>query len=126
MADLRGSRIWGGGAWGLELEVAAGIIDDILSRDGLPVIVGGTDYYIQIIDDILSRDGLPVIVGGTDYYIQALVLRSFWKFLFLAELSNVDLAASYERLKEIDPVAANRIHPNDHRKIILVGASSNS
>ncbi|ONK79921.1 uncharacterized protein A4U43_C01F11840, partial [Asparagus officinalis] len=32
-------------------------------------------------------------------------------------LSNVDLAASYERLKEIDPVAANRIHPNDHRKL---------
>ncbi|ONK71123.1 tRNA dimethylallyltransferase 2 [Asparagus officinalis] len=33
------------------------------------------------------------------------------------ELSNVDLAASYEHLTEIDPVAANKIHPNDHRKV---------
>jgi len=28
-----------------------------------------------------------------------------------------DLTASYERLKEIDPVAANKIHPNDHRMV---------
>lgn len=30
--------------------------------------------------------------------------------------SNLGTAA-YDRLKEIDPVAANRIHPNDHRKV---------
>ncbi|ONK76425.1 tRNA dimethylallyltransferase 2 [Asparagus officinalis] len=81
----------------------------------------------SIIDDILSRDGLLVIVGGTDYYIQALV-SSFLvddavqdmeedTVVSEQELSNVHLAASYEHLKEIDPVVANRIHPNDHRKV---------
>lgn len=30
------------------------------------------DYVFQIIDDILSRNLLPIIVGGTNYYIQVL------------------------------------------------------
>ena len=25
--------------------------------------------------------------------------------------------SGYDRLKDLDPVAANRIHPNDHRKV---------
>ncbi|XP_042452099.1 tRNA dimethylallyltransferase 2-like [Zingiber officinale] len=85
------------------------------------------DLAIPIIDDVLLREGLPVVVGGTNYYIQALVSP------FLAddlvedvaacsrdeprENCGIDKIASFERLKEVDPVAANRIHPNDHRKI---------
>ncbi|KAJ0973441.1 hypothetical protein J5N97_021400 [Dioscorea zingiberensis] len=85
------------------------------------------DLAIPIIDDILARDCIPVIVGGTNYYIQALVSP------FLAddvvddiaacsvnasiEWKSADPCSGYESLKEIDPVAANRIHPNDHRKI---------
>ncbi|KAF3337279.1 tRNA dimethylallyltransferase 2 isoform X1 [Carex littledalei] len=88
------------------------------------------DFAIPIIDDILSRDSLPVIVGGTNYYIQALLSP----FLFddmhetLSEFSDtstpgerdlgdVEPDGGYDCLSEIDPVAANRIHPNDHRKI---------
>lgn len=37
--------------------------------------------------------------------------------IYFSDLGNLDFNASYERLKEIDPVAANRIHPNDHRKV---------
>ncbi|CAL5212248.1 unnamed protein product [Lathyrus oleraceus] len=94
------------------------------------------DSAIPIIDAILSRNHLPVIVGGTNYYIQALVS------LFLLDDSTDDLnqsdlgdspgitgcdngivaendgsSNSYDLLKDIDPVAANRIHPNNHRKI---------
>ncbi|CAL4893138.1 unnamed protein product [Urochloa decumbens] len=88
------------------------------------------DHAVPIIQDILDRGGLPVIVGGTNFYIQALVSP----FLFddMAQdmqdctlhdhpddigLTNGDEGGVYERLKEIDPVAAQRIHPNDHRKI---------
>lgn len=28
-----------------------------------------------------------------------------------------NLSCSYENLKAVDPIAANRIHPNDHRKV---------
>lgn len=88
------------------------------------------DHAVPIIQEILDRGGLPVIVGGTNFYIQTLVSP----FLFddMAEemqdctlrdhiddigLTNGNKGSGYERLKEIDPVAAQRIHPNDHRKI---------
>ncbi|XP_021716425.1 tRNA dimethylallyltransferase 2-like [Chenopodium quinoa] len=94
------------------------------------------DAAIPIIKDILSRNHLPVIVGGTNFYIQALV-SSFLLDDSVEEISdsclreNSDVANlqkcelfeqgscdySYDRLRDLDPVAANRIHPNDHRKI---------
>ncbi|CAJ1979174.1 unnamed protein product [Sphenostylis stenocarpa] len=94
------------------------------------------DSAIPIIHDILARNHVPVIVGGTNYYIQALV-SSFLlddsaedmdesclgdppgitqsENSFLAE--NDGSSQGYDLLKDIDPVAANRIHPNNHRKI---------
>lgn len=30
---------------------------------------------------------------------------------------NVDLCSGFDHLKEVDPEAAKRIHPNDHRKV---------
>uniref|UniRef100_A0A0D9YKK5 Uncharacterized protein n=1 Tax=Oryza glumipatula TaxID=40148 RepID=A0A0D9YKK5_9ORYZ len=88
------------------------------------------DHAVPIIEGILDRGGLPVIVGGTNFYIQALVSP----FLFddMAQdiegltlndhldeigLDNDDEAGLYEHLKKIDPVAAQRIHPNNHRKV---------
>ncbi|KAM0905041.1 hypothetical protein ACQ4PT_017630 [Festuca glaucescens] len=87
-------------------------------------------HALPIIEDILDRGGLPVVVGGTNFYIQALVCP----FLFedMAEdmqgctlsdhpddtgLATDDVRSGYEHLKEIDPIAAQRIHPNNHRKI---------
>ncbi|KAF3455342.1 hypothetical protein FNV43_RR05790 [Rhamnella rubrinervis] len=91
------------------------------------------DSAIPLINDIFSRNHLPVIVGGTNYYIQALVSP----FLLDDTAKDVDenyssnhsdpqhslefegdrITDCYDRLKSIDPVAANRIHPNNHRKI---------
>ncbi|KAJ9558921.1 hypothetical protein OSB04_013535 [Centaurea solstitialis] len=94
------------------------------------------DYAIPLINDITSRNHLPVIVGGTNYYIQALVSH----FLLDDSLEDTDesclgetygdkqqnielmpevgnFSYSHDSLKNIDPIAANRIHPNDHRKI---------
>ncbi|XP_037492474.1 LOW QUALITY PROTEIN: tRNA dimethylallyltransferase 2-like [Jatropha curcas] len=90
---------------------------------------------IPIINEILSRNCLAVIVGGTNYYIQALVTP----FLLDDNLEALDEsfrnqplgdehsdempeyggndANRYDYLKNLDPVAANRIHPNNHRKI---------
>ncbi|CAI9105560.1 OLC1v1004505C1 [Oldenlandia corymbosa var. corymbosa] len=89
---------------------------------------------IPLIKEICSRGRLPVIVGGTNYYIQALVSPFLINDsvddmeencpLDPAETGDVMLevvaensALTYEFLKELDPVAANRIHPNDQRKI---------
>uniref|UniRef100_A0A7N0U8F4 tRNA dimethylallyltransferase 2 n=1 Tax=Kalanchoe fedtschenkoi TaxID=63787 RepID=A0A7N0U8F4_KALFE len=90
------------------------------------------DAAMPIIDDILSRNCLPVVVGGTNYYIQSLISR----FLLDESIENLDGASfsassveneneseegssdsTYDRLTHLDLVAACRIHPNDHRKI---------
>ncbi|XVF19763.1 hypothetical protein REPUB_Repub11eG0138800 [Reevesia pubescens] len=94
------------------------------------------DSAIPIISDILSCNCLLVIVGGTNYYIQALVSS----FLLddsaedMNEIYSSDLPGneqtdhwpdfqgnsctySHDLLKELDPVAANIIHPNNHRKV---------
>ncbi|GMN56259.1 hypothetical protein TIFTF001_025376 [Ficus carica] len=92
------------------------------------------DTAVPLIDDILSRNCLPVIVGGTNYYIQALISP----FLLDDTAEAMDdnclssstgdaescckmdchgMSDSYDHLKSIDPIAANRIHPNNHRKI---------
>ncbi|KAI3904075.1 hypothetical protein MKW92_030639 [Papaver armeniacum] len=94
------------------------------------------DAAIPIIDEILSRNHLPVVVGGTNFYIQALVSpfllddsmedmddvcvsslpadkQSDYKY----ELENDGSTNNYNLLKELDPDATNRIHPNDYRKI---------
>lgn len=85
------------------------LIDEILSRNHLPVIVGGTNFYIQalvspfLLDDAMEDDesGCP-IVGEP---------------LPEVEVGNHDGYYSYEQLKILDPLAANRIHPNDKRKV---------
>ncbi|XP_038895131.1 tRNA dimethylallyltransferase 2 isoform X2 [Benincasa hispida] len=93
------------------------------------------DSAVPVIDDIISRGCLPMIVGGTNYYIQALVSP----FLLDDSTENIsgscsiyhgdeelgieldegrdDLKYDHNHLKKIDPVSANRIHPNNHRKI---------
>ncbi|KAJ8440582.1 hypothetical protein Cgig2_028711 [Carnegiea gigantea] len=93
------------------------------------------DAAIPLIEDIISRNHLPLIVGGTNFYIQALVspflrhdsaqdMGSSCLSDCSANQEEHDLYAaedndkySYGRLRAVDPQAANRLHPNDHRKI---------
>ncbi|XP_010031467.2 tRNA dimethylallyltransferase 2 [Eucalyptus grandis] len=94
------------------------------------------DAAVPLIDEILSRNKLPVIVGGTNYYIQALVTpfllddsKDHMNNGHLDETPGdehddceVDFnrdreAPTFDRLKDIDPVAAQRIHPNNQRKV---------
>ncbi|XP_043702805.1 tRNA dimethylallyltransferase 2 isoform X2 [Telopea speciosissima] len=93
------------------------------------------DSAIPIINDVLTRDQLPVIVGGTNYYIQALLspflLDDVTEALDEYCLNDIvgekpldykvdltgDNLSNFNRLKELDPDSANRIHPNDHRKV---------
>ncbi len=72
------------------------------------------------IDEISSRNKLPIIVGGTGLYIKALL----YDYNFMAEedednqyedLSNEDL---YNRLKQLDPKALEKIHINNRKRLV--------
>ncbi|TCO60077.1 tRNA (adenosine(37)-N6)-dimethylallyltransferase MiaA [Caldanaerobacter subterraneus] len=80
-----------------------------------------------IIKDIHERGKLPIIVGGTGLYINSIVYIMHFsdfegskefreKMKKLAETYGTSYL--YEKLKEVDPEAARKIHPNDLRRII--------
>ncbi|SEQ56634.1 tRNA dimethylallyltransferase [Lachnospiraceae bacterium NE2001] len=85
----------------------------------------------RLVDEITSRGNVPIVVGGTGFYIQALLYdidfkneeedsssREYRKELedYLAETNDIDTL--YDRLKTVDPVSAEMIHKNNHRKVI--------
>ncbi|KAK3358933.1 IPP transferase-domain-containing protein [Lasiosphaeria hispida] len=88
---------------------ATRIISEIRARGKLPIVVGGSAYYIDglLFDDRLVKDEpLPEADCPTR---EELVAR----FPILAGSAEAIL----EKLREVDPVMANRWHPNDVRKI---------
>ena len=88
------------------LEQATRIIREIRSRGRLPILVGGTHYYVQ---SLLFKDAL-VEEGKTDN----LVLEEHaqqWQVL------DGDGEEMLEELRKVDPEMAMRWHPGDRRKI---------
>lgn len=79
------------------------------------------------IDSVFSRGHLPLVVGGTGQYITALLEgwtiphvppdEAFRRQL-TQEAQQVGSAALHERLRQLDPEAAESIHPNNLRRII--------
>ncbi|KAM0253094.1 hypothetical protein ACHAQJ_007416 [Trichoderma viride] len=77
----------------------------------------------KIIREIRSRGNLPILVGGTQYYVDPLLFKDVilddlqtdpsLSFPILEEPTDVLLA----ELKKVDPIMAERWHPNDRRKI---------
>nr|XP_033810293.1 tRNA dimethylallyltransferase isoform X1 [Geotrypetes seraphini] len=83
-----------------------------------------------LIEDIFARRKIPIIVGGTNYYIESLL----WKFLIdtkeisngdtskpttsrTLELEQLDGPELYRHLSQVDPQMASKLHPHDKRKL---------
>ena len=82
---------------------------------------------VPIVDDILARGRLPIVAGGTGLYIDSLVAgRQFAPFEpdsglrreLQVRAGEEGLPALYAQLQRLDPAAAQRIHPNDEKRII--------
>lgn len=110
------------------------------------------------IEDMQSRNKLPIVVGGTNYYIESLLWKVLldtgvssrtcksakqnvdcgefecWKRIWQqegadsadgaegapdrkSELEKLDGAELHKRLAEVDPEMASMLHPNDRRKL---------
>lgn len=116
-------------------------------------VVDFRDTALPIVEDLLARQKMPIIVGGTNYYIESLL----WNVLVnpvskvgdkrkaedeamaasnsrLAadktieeeevstssddKLFKIDSAELYRLLTAVDPPMAVRLHPNNRRKVI--------
>ena len=82
---------------------------------------------VPVVDDILERGKLPIIAGGTGLYIDNLVAgREFAPFPADSGLRETlqrrareeGLPALLHELRQVDPEAADRLHPNDEKRII--------
>ncbi|XP_076610491.1 tRNA dimethylallyltransferase isoform X2 [Chaetodon auriga] len=95
-------------------------------------VVDFRNKALALIDDMHSRNKLPVIVGGTNYYIESLL----WRVLLdtgqdneesgeggagdpnrKLQLETLGGAELHKRLAEVDPKMAAMLHPNDRRKL---------
>lgn len=88
------------------------------------------DYAIdakRCIEDIISRGRLPVLCGGTGLYLDAVIKGiefseekrddEYREYLWdLAEQNGVD--AVFELLREKDPEEADKVHPNNVKRVI--------
>jgi tRNA dimethylallyltransferase len=81
-------------------------------------------HALKTIQEIRQRGNLPILVGGTQYYVDPLLFQevtldkvedidSIRTFPILEEPTEVILA----ELRRVDPVMASRWHPKDRRKI---------
>ncbi|XP_065600664.1 tRNA dimethylallyltransferase isoform X1 [Cyrtonyx montezumae] len=92
-------------------------------------VVDFRDKAVALIEDIFARDKIPIVVGGTNYYIESLL----WKVLVntkekcslvpgtvtdrKVELEQLDAVDLHRRLSQVDPEMAAKLHPNDKRKV---------
>ncbi|HLR40758.1 MAG TPA: tRNA (adenosine(37)-N6)-dimethylallyltransferase MiaA [Virgibacillus sp.] len=79
------------------------------------------------INEIISRKKVPIIVGGSGLYIQAALYNYHFtekkrdhKITDQLEntITNEGIMPLFNRLKEVDPEQAAKIHPNNHRRVI--------
>lgn len=76
----------------------------------------------QTIDKIRARGNLPIVVGGTHFYVKSLLEGLFEgpgsDQSLRDELSARPPGERFEELRRVDPVAAERIHPNDAKRVV--------
>ncbi len=82
----------------------------------------------EAMEEIYERGHIPIVVGGTGFYIQALLYdidftenggdKSFRHKLEEQAKTSEGAARLHERLQEVDPVSAEMIHANNTKRVI--------
>ena len=97
------------------------LIDMVDPREAFTV-----DHWLkaarQCQKDITARDHVPIVVGGTNLYVQAL-LGGFLEGpepdpALRAEFESMETSALRRQLESVDAQSHQRIHPNDRRRTI--------
>ena len=102
---------------------------DIINPDEEFNVTVFKDMAKKCIDDITSRGKIPIIAGGTGFYIQSVLYdvdftdydedkRSEVRMLLEDTLEEKGIDFMYERLNEVDPKYAEVIHKNNIRRVL--------
>ncbi|TPX10953.1 uncharacterized protein E0L32_008159 [Thyridium curvatum] len=92
---------------------AGKLISEIRQRGKLPIVVGGTHYYVNalLFNQSLVEETSEAAPPGAD------TLTSNGRITSPFPVLDGPTDAMLARLREVDPVMADRWHPNDRRKI---------
>jgi tRNA dimethylallyltransferase len=109
-----------------EMEMVSHHMVDIVDPDDDFDAVQFSQQARPLISEIGSRGRIPIVVGGTGFYIKALLHGLFQstavdpniRSRLKNEAARVGGRHLYDRLRQIDPDTANRLHPNDSYRII--------
>lgn len=86
-------------------EMACEVMDGILAREKTPLLVGGTGLYLQAISYEMSLGD-----NGADHALREELHR------IAGEKDGPQRL--HERLQRVDPASAEKLHPNDVRRVI--------
>lgn len=84
---------------------------------------------IRAIEEVLSKNKVPIVVGGTGLYIDALIYGIDFQEMTFDENYRIELEKQvkegklnelYQKAKEIDPEAIEKISPNDKKRILRI------
>lgn len=102
------------------------LIDELLPSDEFNVFIF-KEMAKKALEEIYSNDQIPIIVGGTGFYIQALLYdidftEQDTDIAYRNKLSEFATVngnhALHEKLKNIDPVSYETIHENNVKRVI--------
>jgi len=100
---------------------------DIVDPDEPFNVADFAELAHKAIDEVVLRGALPVVVGGSGLYVRAITCKMDLPLVapddairerLEAEAAKMGRAALHERLEQIDPEAARRIHPNDLKRVV--------
>ena len=102
------------------------LIDEFDPKDEFSVAIfqEKAKKYLEI---IYSKNKIPILVGGTGFYIQALVydinfMETNNDYEYRSYLENLSKEKGnqyiHDMLSKVDPVSASKIHPNNIKRII--------
>ncbi len=103
-------------------EEMEGIVHHWISIKSLEESSSVADFQREarvLIKEISERGKLPIVVGGTGLYIKALLYDYQFK---LDEKESIDLSSYsnqelYDKLKQLDPKQADKIHVNNRKRL---------
>ena len=109
-----------------EMEGIKHYLIDVLDPSAAFDVVTFKRMAQEAMDEILTEGKIPILVGGTGFYIQALLKdvcfeeeegdKSYRQNLERLAEENADLL--YEKLAKCDPLSAKTIHPNNKKRVI--------
>jgi tRNA dimethylallyltransferase len=100
---------------------------DLVEPDTVFTVYDYQKRVFACIEEIMQRNNMPMLVGGTGLYVQSIL--DAYQFGpahadpdYRKRLANIASSSVADRLhaalQKIDPEAADKIHPKDHRRVI--------